>query len=116
MSILKREVFYSTKDGKVQFLDWARTTTTLGVMAEPFTMNDRKIPTGPDDAQDGIQDFDPSDIMVKVDALQRTENFDSLKRDLFADQTGRQPLHGGNLWPRVLIFTGNDAGSTQKAD
>lgn len=96
MSIKKREVFYSTKGGQVKFLDWAYTTTTIGTCAEPFCVDDR----GPGAVGENVPDFDPSDMMVKVDALARVEDEVAVKNKF-------QGVHGGNLRPRVLIFTGN---------
>lgn len=95
MSILKREVLYSKKGGQVKFLDWARTTTTLGTCAEPFSVDDR----GTD-----AEDFDPSDMMVKVDGLVQVDDEGDAKKALSG---GGAQTNGGNLRPRVTIFTGN---------
>ena len=95
MSIKNRTVFYSTKGGQVKFLDWAHTVTSIGMMAEPFSMNLRGSPNS------NILDYDPSDMMVKVDRLQQVEDEGDLKRVMSG-------VHGGNGLPRVLIFTGNN--------
>ncbi len=100
MSILKREVLYSVKGGQVKFLDWAITKTTLGTCAEPFQINSR---VGTSD--DSRADFDPSDIMVKVDRLHQVGDEIEAKTALSG---GGTQLHGGNLQPRVLIFTGDN--------
>ncbi len=97
MSILNREVLYSVKGGQVKFLDWAITKTTLGACAEPFHMNDRA-----NDGDESIVDFDPSDMMVKVDRLFQVTDDGGAKQALFGG------LHGGNMLPRVLIFTGDN--------
>lgn len=101
MSIQKRTVFYSTKGGQVKFLDWALTITTLGACAEPFDMNNRD--NGPNN---DLPDFDPSDPMVKVDEIVRVEDEDAVYRLLSSLES--PPLHGGNMSPRVFIFTGNN--------
>lgn len=100
MSILKRTVFYSSKGGQIKFLDWASTMTTLGACAEPFMMNDR----GADNVT--MADFDPSDMMAKVDEMHRVDDEDMTKRSLSSQE--EPPLNGGNMSPRVLIFTGNN--------
>jgi len=99
MSILKREALYSVKGGQVKFLDWAITTTSIGACAEPFTVNARRQPSA------NALDFDPSDMMVKVDDLHQVDDEGEATRALsFGSAT---PIHGGNAQPRVLIFTGN---------
>jgi hypothetical protein len=100
MSILKREVLYSVKGGQVKFLDWAITKTKLGACAEPFNFN----------ARDGITDgswvdYDPSDMMVKVDRLHLVADETEAKTHLSG---GGMHVNGGNLLPRVLIFTGDN--------
>ena len=100
MSILKREVLYSVKGGQIKFLDWAITKTTLGACAEPFQMNNR-VGT----ADDSRVDFDPSDMMVKVDRLHLVDGEGQAKTHLSG---GGTQLNGGNLQPRVLIFTGDN--------
>lgn len=100
MSILKREVLFSTKGGQVKFLDWAITKTTLGACAEPFNMNERAR------AADGsVVDFDPSDMMVKVDALVQVE--DEIQANT-ALSGSLDHVNGGNLQSRVTIFTGDN--------
>lgn len=99
MSILNRQVMYSVKGGQVKFLDWAVTSTTIGSCVEPFIMNDRSVPG------DSTPDYDPSDMMVKVDGFLAADDDDHVKRLLAG---GSEQIHGGNLQPRVLIFTGNN--------
>ena len=103
MSILKRQALYSAKDGQFKFLDWAVTTTTLGTCAEPFAINDRGATNA------GVLDYDPSDIMSRVDNLLNADDDDQVKRLL---SSGPDQIHGGNLQPRVLIFAGNNRGSS----
>jgi len=104
MSIGKREVFYSVKGGQVKFMDWAITTTTLGACVEPFQVNARLNPAV------GIVDFDPSDIMVKVDEMHQVSSEDAADRMLSFGGGAR--LHGGNAMPRVFIESGNNRGAT----
>jgi len=103
MSILKRTALYSTKGGQVKFLDWAITQTSVGACAEPFTVNERLA------AGANFADFDPSDIMVKVDDLMRVDDEGAAIRQL--SHGDGMPLHGGNVFPRVTIFTGNERGA-----
>jgi len=100
MSILKREVLYSTKGNQVKFLDWALVTTTLGACAEPFDINERGSGLNADS-----KDYDPSDPIVKVDALVEVEDEGDAKKHLSG---GGSQLNGGNLHPRVTIFTGDN--------
>lgn len=100
MSIRKRTVFYSDKGGQIKFLDWALVMTSLGACAEPFDMNNRGQPNT------DIPDYDPSDMMTKVDRLERVEDEDAVYRLLSSLE--EPPLNGGNMSPRVLIFTGNN--------
>lgn len=102
MSIKRRDVLYSEKGGQVKFLDWAITMTSVGACAEPFVANDRGGRAG------DLSDFDPSDIMVKVDGLLQVEDEGAAQRALTSDGV---PLHGGNLLPRVFLFTGNERGA-----
>ncbi len=106
MSILRRRAFYSAKGGQIKFLDWAHTTTTLGVMAEPFMINDRH------EKNSNYADFDPSDIMVQVHEMTPVEDEGDLKNKLSGSPAAGPPLHGGNMSPRVFIFTGDNRGST----
>jgi len=89
MGILKREVYYDDTGGLVRFWDWALTTTTLGVMAEPFNPNDRlRI--------DGVSEFDPTDDMARIDSL-RAQTVDRQPQILSG---GNDALIGGPLNPR----------------
>ena len=63
MSILKRDVFYDDSRGKIMFWDWAKVTTTLGAMVEPFIVG-QKFVTDVDTA-----DFDPEDMMSRIDSI-----------------------------------------------
>lgn len=100
MSILNRQVLYSVKGGQVKFLDWAITKTTLGACAEPFQMNNR---VGTSDGSRA--DFDPSEMMTKVDRLFLVDDETQAKTHLSG---GGTQLNGGNLQPRVFIFTGDN--------
>lgn len=60
-----RAVLYTFNNGHYKFLDWAICTTSLGAMAEPFTMNQRLI-FGADKYG---TDYDPSDPACRVDEL-----------------------------------------------
>ncbi len=91
MSIQKRTVLYEkTNTGVFRFSDWALTTTSLGVCAEPFTMNLKK-PIG------SAPVFDATDEMSRVDFLQNID-LDAEKKVLSG---GTYNLHGGNLIPRI---------------
>ena len=63
MSILKRTVYYDLKDGRAMFWDWAKVTTTLSVMCEPF------IPGLRHDMNQDFEDFDPEDEINRIDDI-----------------------------------------------
>jgi hypothetical protein len=89
MSILKREIFYDRTNGINRFWDWALTTTTQGVMAEPFLPNDRfRI--------DGVSEFDPTDMMNRIDDIRAS----SIDKQLQVLSGGDHALNGGSLHPR----------------
>lgn len=89
MSIQKREVFYDNTGGIARFWDWALTTTTLGVMAEPFLPNDRL-------RGDGVSEFDPTDMIARIDSI-RASTVDRQSQTLSG---GDHALIGGPLNPR----------------
>lgn len=89
MSIQRRTVFYDTVDG-VRFWDWALVTTTLGTMAEPFMPNARHF-VGQD-----FPEFDPSDMMNKIDEVVPK----SIDVSLLVLSGGDDQIHGGAQLPR----------------
>jgi hypothetical protein len=90
MSIQKRTVFYDDTNGIKRFWDWALTTTTLGVMAEPFQANARML-VGAD-----IAHFDPTDEISRIDDLQSA----SIDASLLILSGGDHQLHGGTQLSR----------------
>lgn len=91
--IKKRAVLYTRDNGIYRWLNFAITTTRIGAMVEPFHMDDRT----------GYSDYDASDPMVRVDDLQNIApgmEFALMSPD-------GQPLHGGDLLPRVFKRAGN---------
>ena len=99
MSILKRSVLYSKPDKKqYRFIGWALTTTTLGVMLEPFDISNHHNPG------QNFLDFDPSDPISRIDELR---NIDGTAEELATSFGETMPLMGGNRHPSVLIETGN---------
>ena len=84
MSILQRACFYDDTRGFITFWDWAKVTTTLGAMVEPFTPG-LKFAKDVDKA-----DFDPEDEIARIDSIRIM--------DLNREQTilsGGGHLHGG---------------------
>lgn len=105
MSILKRTVlYYKDPKGQFRFPGWAVTITTQGACLEPFNINDR-FATG---LNDGVADFDPSDIMAKVDDMQPMNDLTDWQVTSFGEV---QPTGGGDLLPRVNPKRGRDYGS-----
>ena len=91
MSILKRTAFYDQTGGFVRMWDWALTMTTLGAMAEPFCINNRKSPDS------DVIAFDPTDQIARVDEL---INMDIGKEKLVLSG-GDHQLNGGTMMPRA---------------
>jgi len=90
MSIVKRSVYFDTTDGIVRFLDWALTQTTIGVMAEPFSVDNRHNFAN-------FQDFDPTDEVHRIDSLHAV---DACRINQLLSG-GDHALNGGVLNPRV---------------
>ena len=63
MSILSRTVFYDNTDGIARFWDWARVTTTLGTMIEPFIPGQRHA------INEDFEAFIPDDEINRIDNL-----------------------------------------------
>ena len=63
MSILRRSVYYDNSRDKAMFWDWAKVTTTLGVMAEPFIVGAKFTANTP------TVDFDPDDEINRIDEI-----------------------------------------------
>jgi len=63
MSIQKRTVFYDNAGGVARFWDWARVTTTLGSMSEPFAIDQRHS------NDTDFETIDPEDEMRRVDEI-----------------------------------------------
>lgn len=84
--ILKRTIFYEKmKTGEVRFSDYAVVVTDIGTMVEPFEINNRL------DFCD-YADYDPTDMMVKVDEVQPCDILGSE----FLSGGATTPLSGGN--------------------
>jgi hypothetical protein len=106
MSILKRTVlYYKSDDGQYRFPGWAVTITTEGACLEPFNISDRFV-TG---LGQSIADFDPSDIMTRVDELQPINDLTDWAVMSFGET---MPTCGGDLLPRTYIKEGNNRGSS----
>jgi len=106
MSILKRTVLYyppspKSPRGTFRFPGWALVTTTLGTMLEPFNINDRFV-TG---MGQSVMDFDPSDIMARVDDMQPVSDRLDWKTTSFGET---MPVGGGDLLPRTYNKKGNE--------
>ena len=67
MSIQKRTVFFDNAGGFARFWDWARVTTSLGAMAEPFTPGDRHS----NDVD--FETFDPTDEINRIDEIRAAD-------------------------------------------
>ncbi len=86
MSILNRTVYYDNSRGRAMFWDWAKTTTTLGVMAEPFIAGAKFTINTP------TVDFDPDDEINRIDEI-RAMPLD--KEQLILSSSAVDHLHGG---------------------
>jgi len=63
MSILRRTVYYDNSDGRALFWDFAKVTTTIGSMVEPFIPGARHV-----NNQD-FEAFDPDDEINRIDEI-----------------------------------------------
>lgn len=90
MSILNRTVFADVKGGIFMFWDWAKVTTTLGTMAEPF------VPGSRWDVNQDFEEFDPDDEINRIDELRIA----SLDKEQLILSGGDQHLMGGATVPR----------------
>ena len=104
MSILSRSVlYYKSPNGPFRFPGWAITNTTLGSCLEPFNISDRYVHNY------GLSDFDPSDIIARVDDLQPINDLNDWKVTSFDEV---QPIGGGDLHPRTFLKEGKNEGSS----
>jgi len=100
MSILRRTVYYDISRGKAMFWDWAKVTTTLGVMAEPFivgakfTANTNALVHNPTTEENN---FDPDDEINRIDEI-RALPID--KEQLILSSSAVDHLMGGTTSPR----------------
>lgn len=91
MSILNRTRFYSKdKNGIVDFSAWAKCTTTLGTMVEPFNPQLRGLNT------DVAWDY--TDMMNRVDELKQID--EGRRMAILAPDNEGLALHGGYCWLR----------------
>lgn len=93
--ILNRTVFAEKGAGPgtvFRFAEFARVTTPLGAMVEPFIIGD-KVPTGTD-----IQNHDATDEMCRIDDIQYVD-LDQLPSML--GDGGSPTYHGGTQLPRT---------------
>ena len=94
MSIKSRAVIYSVdSNGRYHFPGWAVTTTTLGTMAEPFMPNYRSAPGC------GMNDFDYSNMMTRIDELRNVPHGGEWRAVSF--DTHNPVIHGGEMMPRT---------------
>lgn len=89
-AILNRTVFYNETNGIKSFWDWSLTTTNLGVMAEPFIVNDRI-------GRAHIIEFDATDECSRIDEI-RAMPIDAQQLVLSG---GTDHLHGGATLSRT---------------
>jgi len=100
MSILRRTVYYDNSRGIAMFWDWAKVTTTLGVMAEPFivgakfTANCNALVHFPANKENN---FDPDDEINRIDEI-RAMPLD--QEQLILSSSAVDHLHGGATSPR----------------
>jgi len=92
MSILRRTVYYDISRGTAMFWDWAKVTTTLGVMAEPFIAGAKFTHNTP------TVDFDPDDEINRMDEI-RAMPLD--KEQLILSSSAVDHLHGGPTVTRL---------------
>ncbi len=92
MSILRRTVYYDTSRDIAMFWDWAKVTTTLGVMAEPFIVGAKFTANTP------LVDFDPEDEINRIDEI-RALPID--KEQLILSSSAVDHLHGGATTTRI---------------
>ena len=92
MSILKRTVYYDNSRGIAMFWDWAKVTTTLGVMAEPFVVGAKHVANTP------LVDFDPDDEINRIDEI-RAMPID--REQLILSSSAVDHLHGGPTVTRI---------------
>ena len=93
--IKRRAVLYVNDGGIIRFPGWALTTTTLGTMAEPFHIDERRS------AGNSFPDFDPSDPAVRIDELR---NIAPGKEKFIM---GDERVTGGDVNPRVFQKNGD---------
>jgi hypothetical protein len=89
--ILKRTIFIDDSGGMVRFHDWAVVNHALGTMMEPFS-EIRRIGSA---TKAGISNFDSTDAMCRIDAIER------LSLDKAYQILGGDRITGGNLLPRT---------------
>ncbi len=91
MSILQRSVYYDDTGGYITFWDWAKVTTTLGAMVEPFNVGQKF-----DFDADKLH-FDPEDEIARIDSI-RIMDLNKQQR-ILSGNDGH--IHGGVLIPRT---------------
>ena len=85
--ILRRTVYYDERPaGPFNFLGFARVTTGIGTMIEPFQPGIRHA------VGTAIGEYDPEDMMVRIDVLQR---IDGRQQKAILSGGSSIPLHGG---------------------
>jgi len=89
MSIKRRTVYFDNTDGIARFWDWAKVSTSLGTMVEPFLPNDRYT-TSP------AIEFDATDEIVRIDEI-RSKPIDV---HITVLSGGGAAIHGGEQMPR----------------
>lgn len=83
--ILKRTCYFEKMGtGEVRISEMAVCVTGIGSMCEPFELNNRYV------QQKDFSDFDPTDMMVKVDELTPSD----LQGSLFLSGGSTEPIHG----------------------
>jgi len=89
MSIQKRTVYYDNKNGRAMFWDWAKVTTTLGTMVEPFLPGSRHA------LNEDFEDFDPDDEINRIDEIR------ALPLGKHQLILGDNHVMGGSVMPRI---------------
>jgi hypothetical protein len=89
MSIQRRRVFYDEFKGHVRFWDWAKVTTTLGTMVEPFAPGNRHS------LNQDFANFDPDDEINLISSVRAMP----IDRQEIILSGGDGALHGGDQMP-----------------
>lgn len=67
MSITNRTVYFDNAGGVTRFWDWAKVTTTIGSMSEPFSIDLRHSPDV------DFETVDPEDEIRRIDDIRAAD-------------------------------------------